>query len=414
LSAGDLPQTISPTGTPTIVSRISYTNDLVISDVNVTLDLDHTFLSDLYISLTSPAGTTGALTANACGDLQNNNATFDDDGSTFSCSGDPALRGRVKPLGSLASFNGESTMGDWILEVMDTAPADGGELIEFTLELCVEGIFRPDDDEDGVFDDGDDLCLNTPPGTQVDTDGCPVFKFDPANFTLAIESEACRGNADGSILITAVQNLDYSVSVTGTGVTVAADFTSSYTLNDLADGTYTVCITGTDGTNDFEELCFEVVITQPDPLGVSALVSPDGTTVSLALTGAERYYVEWNGELLMVGGPGILLDSKNGNNTLKVTTDLPCQGTYEEQFFYSDKPIVYPNPFTEVTRIFLSRDLPRLQVTLHDASGRLIRQETVIVEGKEAAVDLTGMRSGLYYLILSGAEIKGTNKIIKK
>lgn len=414
ISAVDLPKNISSTGTPTVVSRIAYGNDLVISDVNVSLELDHSFLSDLYISLTSPAGTTVALTANSCGDLQNISASFDDDGSTFSCGGNPALRGRVRPLGSLASFNGESTLGEWILEVRDTAPADGGVLKEFTLELCVEGVFRPDNDGDGVFDDGDDLCLNTPPGTQVDTNGCPVSKFDPGNFTLAIESAACRGNTDGSISITAAQAMDYSVSVMGTGVAASADFTDSYTLNNLGAGTYTVCITGTDGTNDFEETCFEVVVSQPDPLGVISSVSADGTVVTLDLTGSERYYIEWNGELLLAEGQVVLLNSKNGNNTLKVTTDLPCQGIYEEQFFYSDKPILYPNPFTEVTKIFLSREQTELQVIIHDAAGRFIRQEAVKVSGTEVTVDFTGLRSGMYFVSVSGEEINGTFKVIKK
>ncbi len=414
IAAGDLPMPISTTGTPTVISRITFVNDLVVSDVNVTLELDHSFLSDLYISLTSPAGTTVTLTANSCGDFQNIEATFDDDGSAFSCGGNPGLSGRVRPLGSLASLNGESTLGDWILEVRDTAPADGGALRVFTLELCVEGVFKVDNDNDGVFDDGDDLCLNTPPGTQVDTNGCPVFKFDPANFTLAIESESCREGNNGSLVLTASEAMDYSVTIQGAGVDTSANFTSSYSLNNLNAGTYTVCITGSDGTNAFEEICFEAIVTQPDPLAVTSLVSPDGTELTLSLTGSDHYKVEWNGELLIVAGPEVTLTAKNGTNSLKVSTDLPCQGVYEEQLFFSDKPILYPNPFMDVTQVFLGRELDELQLALYDGNGRLINQETLHPKGTEATLDLTGLQSGLYFIHLTGEDIKATFKVIKR
>ena len=121
------------------------------------------------MSLTSPSGTKVTLISRNCGNLNNIVAVFDDDGIPLQCSGNPAISGSVQPLGSLASFNGESTLGEWILEIQDAAVSDGGLLDAFSLDICVEGVFRPDDDEDGVFDDGDDLCLGTPKGTLVDT-----------------------------------------------------------------------------------------------------------------------------------------------------------------------------------------------------------------------------------------------------
>ncbi len=108
------------------------------------------------------------LLSSSCGELDNINATFDDDAPNFICNGDPAISGMVKPLGSLSSFVGESILGEWTLEINDNAASDGGSLRAFSLEICVEGTFRPDADNDGVFDDGDDLCLGTPEGVEVD------------------------------------------------------------------------------------------------------------------------------------------------------------------------------------------------------------------------------------------------------
>ncbi|MWD31066.1 hypothetical protein E0K89_026910, partial [Aquicoccus sp. SCR17] len=117
------------------------------------------------------------------------------------CAGNPAITGTVAPLGSLASLKGESILGEWVLEVKDNASSDGGELIAFSLEICVEGNFRPDEDEDGVFDDGDDLCLGTPKGVEVDTNGCAVYRFAADNFEVEITSETCRSNNDGSVVV---------------------------------------------------------------------------------------------------------------------------------------------------------------------------------------------------------------------
>ncbi|MBT8203908.1 MAG: proprotein convertase P-domain-containing protein, partial [Eudoraea sp.] len=154
----NLPLSISSTGTPVVTAQITLFDDLPIADVNVILDIEHSFLSDLIIKLISPAGTSVILAANSCGGAQDINAIFDDDGPAFSCGSNPGISGTVNPLGSLASFNGESTLGTWTLEVSDTAPADGGLINRFSLEICAEGQYRPDDDNDGVFDDTDDLC----------------------------------------------------------------------------------------------------------------------------------------------------------------------------------------------------------------------------------------------------------------
>ena len=415
ITAIGLPKTISATGTPTVTATATFVDNLPISEVNLSLDLEHNFLSDLIISLTSPAGTTIILTSNSCGDLRDINAVFNNSASNFICQGNPAINGTVKPLGSLASFKGESAFGEWTLTVVDTAPADGGVLNGFSVEICVEGELRPDADGDGVFDDGDDLCLGTPPGTEVDVDGCPIFRFPADNFVLAVESESCIANNNGSIEIMAAQTMNYSVTVNGNGVNTNADFTDDYQLNNLAAGTYTVCITGTNGGNDFEPFCFEAVVTEPQPLSVSSVVSTDVLQATLALSGSDRYFIELNGVLTQTEENEITLDLKEGINTLKVSTDLPCQGTYEESIFVSDKPIFYPNPFMERVTAFLNTSPASLDIIIHDNTGRLISSETRGLNGtSEIQLDFTGMASGMYFISLRGQGIQETYKVLKR
>ncbi len=412
-SGNGLPLEISAVGTPTVTSKISFYEDLAVADINVNLDIDHTFLSDLVVSLTSPSGTTVVLLSSSCGDLKNVNATFDDSASDFVCGGDPAIEGVVKPLGSLSSFNGESIFGEWTLKIIDNAASDGGTLKAFSLDICIEGQFRPDADNDGIFDDGDDLCLGTPAGTLVNSSGCPIAIFPVDNFSLTVQSESCRSNNDGVIKIDVATPLNYEITTVGAGLDTTENFTDTYSLSDLSAGTYNICITAMDGTLTYQEQCFDVIITEPEALGVGSKTSDDGKSVVLTLQGADSYNIELNGTLIQTGLPEISLDFKQGINTLKVFTDLPCQGIYEEAFFSSSEPIVFPNPATDYTTIFLGGVQDEVNVEIFSEDGRLIRRDRHIALSNEIELDLTGLPSGIYYIRFEGSGIKGTSKIIK-
>ena len=414
VNALDLPIEISPIGTPTITSRIVFYEDLPVADINVALNVEHSFLSDLQISLTSPAGTTVVLTTNSCSDSRNINAVFDDDAPDFICGGNPAISGVVAPLGTLSSFNGESILGEWVLEIQDNLPADGGRLNAFTMEVCVEGDFRPDADNDGVFDDGDDLCLDTPDGQEVDASGCPIYRFTNQNFNISLESETCRSNNDGSITITPKVGLMYEVTIIGAGVEQTQGFTNMFTIADLSAGTYSVCINGTDGTVVYDEFCTEVIISEPDALEVTSNLSADGTTLTVNLAGSDFYNLELNGEVVQTQASSITLDLKDGINSLKVFTDVPCQGVYNEQFVRSSGPIVFPNPFTDMVGVYFGGVGTRVTMRIFAADGRFVKSLILQVDANGTQIDLAALANGLYYAQFTGVGVNGTVKIIKK
>jgi subtilisin-like proprotein convertase family protein len=412
--ATGLPIPISSVGTPEIESTIAFLDDLPVADVNVTVDLDHTFLGDLVITIVSPAGTEVVLSSNSCGEFSNMNAVFDDDAMPFVCGNNPAIGGTVRPLGSLATFNGESASGNWTLKISDTAPADGGALNGFNLEICVEGDLRPDDDGDGIFDDGDDLCPGTPPGTEVNPDGCPVYRFDPENFRIALNSESCIPSNNGSIEITANEILDYNITLNGPGINVEDAFTSLYQLGNLAAGSYNICITGSDGIIEFEPFCFEVNIGEPEPLVVSTSLSADGQQAVLQLEGADLYLVELNGIVQQVTTSEIMLDLKEGNNTLKVSTSLPCQGKYDEKIYVPRNPVLFPNPFNDELTINVGPLEGELEVAVYDAGGSLLERKKYVAHNGQIRLDFIGRPSGVYLIGLLGYELKGTFKVVKR
>ena len=411
-SGTGLPIAISASGTPTITSKVTFFDDLLLTDLSVNLELNHTFLGDLVITLTSPTGKEVILVSNSCGQLNNINATFDDEAENLVCGDNPAIGGTVAPLIGFDTFIGETIAGEWVLTVRDTENVDGGSLNGFSLDVCVEGDFTADEDGDGIFDT-DDLCAGTPFGTEVDLTGCPINRFASDNFIISAISESCRTENDGTVDIEAEMVLDYTVDISGNGVDVSGSFSTSYTQTDLSAGTYTVCIDAVDGDQDYEEVCFEVVISEPEALSVSTAQGIDEDSLVLNLSGSEIYTVELNGVATQTTANEITIDLQKGNNQLKVTGALSCQGTYEEQFFIASGILLYPNPATTVVNIFIE-DGGEVDIAVYALDGRLVMRERKRIQNPETELDISELVAGTYLIKIDGESVKGTYKIIKQ
>lgn len=127
-SAPALPvsDSLAPT-TATIVMATGSSD--VITDLNVSVTITHTYISDLTIELQSPAGTSVTLFIQNCGSLNDMDALFDDSAGTLVC---PPF-GSMRPAEALAAFIGESIDGTWTLSVTDNFSGDDGTLIEWCL-----------------------------------------------------------------------------------------------------------------------------------------------------------------------------------------------------------------------------------------------------------------------------------------
>jgi hypothetical protein len=105
-----------------------------------TVGLEHSWVGDLVITLTSPQGTTVTLMNQAGGALNSGNNfcnTLLDDGAAALIQGiTPAgapFTGAFKPASPLAAFNGQNGNGTWTLTVSDVASFDGGNVRAFSL-----------------------------------------------------------------------------------------------------------------------------------------------------------------------------------------------------------------------------------------------------------------------------------------
>ena len=414
LTAGGTPISIPSTGTPTVTSVITVADDRPVLGVRVGVDVEHTFVSDLVITLTSPQGTRVTLVSNSCGEANDIDAVFDAEAPVFVCGNNPAISGEVRPLGSLNAFAGESSFGEWVLTIEDTAPADGGRLNDFSLELCVEGFFRPDEDGDGVFDDGDDLCLGTPPGSEVDATGCEVFRFPDDRFLISITSETCIGAGDGSIEVSSNQPFDYTVRLLGNGVDLSDTFSSTYTFDGLNPGSYQVCVGGTDGVNLFEPQCFQVKISSPDPLSVLADAALDYSAVTLYLDGSDLFEVTLNGRSEIVEGPSYTLELDKGVNRLKVTGMPACKGSYEVTFLRTERSLLAPNPFKDQLEVYLPDAEAPAEVAVFSAAGTLVWKGRRLPESGRISLNLAGVPTGLYLIQVTQKGIQTIHKAYRE
>jgi len=144
LTPSGLPVAI-PDNTPAgVASTLTVGSNLTLSDVNVRVKISHTWVGDLFVKLKSPLGTEVTLldrpgfpaTTYGCGD-NDLDVTFDD-ASAFNpetyCTGStPWFSGTAKPVGLLSSFNGQSTLGNWVLTVSDNASIDVGSIVDWQL-----------------------------------------------------------------------------------------------------------------------------------------------------------------------------------------------------------------------------------------------------------------------------------------
>ncbi|MGB0788139.1 MAG: proprotein convertase P-domain-containing protein, partial [Marinirhabdus sp.] len=114
-----------------VSSTITVNDDVEITDLDVDIDVTHTWVGDLTVQLTSPAGTTVTLFDVGCS-ANDLTFAFDDEGTgdlancTAGTDSDAYPEASYVPSNPLAAFDGESTAGDWILTVEDTVGGDAG------------------------------------------------------------------------------------------------------------------------------------------------------------------------------------------------------------------------------------------------------------------------------------------------
>lgn len=177
----------------TIISTLTVPDSYSIKDVNVVLNLEHTWVSDLYVYLIAPNGTEIELFSDVGGSGDNFEGTIlDDEAEVLINDGAAPFTGSFQPEGSLLDFFGMNPHGVWQLKVTDDASDDEGYLISWSLiiEPCpVPPTASNPSPVNGITDLPVNICLSWSVGEVTDETTWDLYLGTSQNSLARIASD---------------------------------------------------------------------------------------------------------------------------------------------------------------------------------------------------------------------------------
>ncbi len=120
---------------------LEVTSDGMISNLQLTISIEHQRIGDLILRLRSPDGRTITLVERRGGAADHySETTFSDAATKLISKGTAPYSGAFRPEESLSGFHGKPARGTWILEIQDTNSGNTGSITEARLEISTTNI----------------------------------------------------------------------------------------------------------------------------------------------------------------------------------------------------------------------------------------------------------------------------------
>ncbi len=238
---------------------------------------------------------------------------------------------------------------------------------------------------------------------------CPLLSLSANNFTITTASETCIDTNNGMITVNAATALDYTTTING----VNYDFTSTLTVDNLAPGTYSVCI-GVNGFTNCEQ-CFEAVIEPAISLeGKTELITQTGNpNVNIAIArGTAPYTVMINNEEKGIFDIATFdIDVQHGD-TVEVLSSIACEGKLTTNVNLINEFVIAPNPAHDHVIISVpNTGLNSLQVSLYNAIGVHISSGVYTLNTSKVTLPMSSLPQGVYFITIDG---RNTFKVVKE
>jgi len=315
-------------------------------------------------------------------------------------------------LQSTPALATDDTDNDGVPDVIDNSPLVSNP-DQIDLDGDGEGDVSDDFDHDGVWNPFD-TCPDTPLGEIVDLNGCFIYYIPADNFTVS-KTEKCAGTNTINIDVLDT-SITYNVSVSGATTLSDSFSSSSWGLENLSAGLYSMCIT-VEGVSSGEfQRCFEVTITEPDPLLVTSLFNKQDQSVTFGLSGGNSYDITHNGITTQTSKSNYTISLAKGTNRVSISTGIECQGLFENNYLNSYKVTYAPNPFKEELILTMGGEDRILGLEVYTPSGQLIDQKTITLPfGIRYYTLQTGdYKQGGYILSIKSETIDQSFQVIKK
>lgn len=256
---------------------------------NITIDIAHTFSADLDLYLISPSGTELLLANDLGGGTDNgyNGTMFEDGGADITLATAPFGVGPYEPMGGAfaTAFAGEDINGDWNLKVCDDAGGDSGQVLQFSMSICVPPVFTNDDCANAfALACGDSVVGETLTATDSGGNAAPdvFYKFTGNGSTQLVTISLCGGGTDYDSALRVFDDCDLANELAFNDD--ACGLQSEVTF--VSDGTSTYYIMVEGFGSNAGNFTLDVSCTQPLPnddcsgaIAVSCGDSVTGTTV---------------------------------------------------------------------------------------------------------------------------------------
>ena len=129
-----------------IKDKIVFEENVLVSSLKVDVDISHTYIGDLIVTLISPFGTQAVIHDKKGGSEDDLKGTFD-----------------ISSTPSLGNLLGQPVKGEWTLEVKDVSAIDKGTLNSWGLEIVGSGgmskEINVEDAESQMIPDNDDVGI---------------------------------------------------------------------------------------------------------------------------------------------------------------------------------------------------------------------------------------------------------------
>ena len=243
-----------------ITSSITVPTGGAITDVNVSINLTHTWMNDLNIFLIAPDGTEIELVDNTGGSGDPNGVvTLDDEAASSITNASAPFVGTWRPnIQALSDLDGHDAAGKWTLRIHDDSGLDSGTLFDWSLEITTgSGVASYSVDEDGLTDGnaGDSYRAGTDTsGEATAVSGALNIAWGADDANADTDGGATSGAGDRAVNFTDPANAVGNISI-NSGAIDPASLTSrgdqvTYTFDN--DGGTLIATADADGANERE------------------------------------------------------------------------------------------------------------------------------------------------------------------
>lgn len=208
-------------------------------------------------------------------------------------------------------------------------------------------------------------------------------------FTISTTSETCTNKNNGQISIVA----DFEQNYTATFNNVDTNFTNQLTMEDIAPGTYELCIKA---ANEATSKCYNIEIKEAQTITGKTSLKSKTLQVNIE-EGTAPYEVIVNNETIyQTNSQSFSIDINNGD-FVQVKTSKDCEGLIEKTIDLFGDITAYPNPSTGLFEIETPITEKYIGINLYSIQSQLMSTKVYPIQSGKVQLNIEDFPNGIYF-----------------